>query len=150
MYGRLGVSVIVREPAGAAAARGRRGAVPVPARAPESTQAAIVAFSAAVSCRCPWPRYGGDSGPGIHGGMRPAATTSAIRVACRRASRALVSAKGAIPPAVWQPAHFERTIGPTSRFHVGGSAPSRAAATTGSASTAVNAATRSARRMASL
>jgi hypothetical protein len=58
---------------------------------------------------------GAESGPGIHGGIRPAFVIRTIPAACALASVAEVSGKGAMPPRRWHEAHFESRIGATSR-----------------------------------
>lgn len=60
------------------------------------------------------PRYAGESGPGIHGGMRPSFVITRMPFAYAAAVRALRRENGAMPPGVWQPAHFSAKIGATS------------------------------------
>src|SRR5207302_3840000 len=69
-----------------------------------------------VRIRLPWPTSGAESAAGGHGGITPACV--ALRIACARgtASRALVSANGAIPPCTWQLAHLSWRIGATSAY----------------------------------
>ena len=62
-----------------------------------------------------WPTIAAESGPGIHGGMRPAPVIRTMPAACVRAVAAVVSAKGAIPPSRWQLVHLASRIGATSR-----------------------------------
>ena len=58
--------------------------------------------------------YAGESPPGIHGGICPVRTTARISFARGTASFADVSGNGAMPPRMWQAAHFPRRIGATS------------------------------------
>ena len=64
------------------------------------------------------PRYAGESWPGIQGGMRPSCVMTRMPFACACADFADRSENGAMPPGVWQPAHFSAKIGATSA-HVG-------------------------------
>ena len=86
-----------------------------PVGAPCALQVASVFSSTAVRRRWLRPMIGAESGPGIHGGMRPAFVIRAIPAACDFASSADVSGNGAIPPSRWHEAHFESRIGATSR-----------------------------------
>jgi hypothetical protein len=58
---------------------------------------------------------GAESGPGIHGGIAPDRVICTIPCACALASGAVVSENGAIPPTLWQDAHFASRMGATSR-----------------------------------
>src|SRR4051812_31489563 len=120
MYERAGVRAIVVPGALVVAPTGLIGR-PLPMRAPPRTQRAISAFSAVVRMRCDWPRYAGESCPGIQGGMRPSCVMTRMRLAYAFASRGDRSENGAMPPGVWQPAHFCANTGPTSA-HVGAAA----------------------------
>ena len=82
------------------------------------THSAISCFSAGVRIRCDCPRYAGESWPGIHGGIRPSFVITRMPLAWAFADFADRSEKGAIPPGVWQPAHFSAKIGAT-LDHVG-------------------------------
>src|SRR6266511_230658 len=73
---------------------------PAPMRAPPRTQRAIRLFSAGVRIRRDWPRYWGESRPGIHGGILPRWVMARMARAYAAADRALVSENGAIPPVV--------------------------------------------------
>src|SRR5437764_10382094 len=98
MYGRATESVTTL-PGGFAAVEGGAGVgPPAPIGAPACTQAASVDSSLSVNTRTLWPMYAGESGPGIHGGIRCALVAAMIAWACAFASFALVSANGAIPP----------------------------------------------------
>src|SRR5262249_37586544 len=59
------------------------------------------------------PTNDGESGPGGQGGITRACVTARISCAHLRASPAVVSGNGAIPPSVWQPAHLPAKIGAT-------------------------------------
>ena len=59
---------------------------------------------------------GAESAPGIHGGIKPAFVSRTIPDAWARASAAVVSENGAMPPSRWQVAHFASRIGATSRL----------------------------------
>jgi hypothetical protein len=59
------------------------------------------------------------SGPGIHGGMVLFLTTRAMSAARAVTSFASVSLNGAMPPSLWQPAHWASIIGCTSLWYVG-------------------------------
>jgi hypothetical protein len=117
MYERDGVSVIVVPGALLAVPTGFSER-PDPIRAPPPTQRAINCFSDGVRIRCDWPRYSGESWPGIHGGMRPSFVITRIPFACAFADFADSRENGAIPPGVWHPAHFSAKIGATFA-HVG-------------------------------
>src|SRR5262245_9023667 len=114
MYARAGASVTTL-PGGFAPVAGGAGVRP-PALigAPAFTQAASVSSSFVVNTRTFWPMYGGESGPGIHGGIRCALVAAIIACACAFASFAVVSANGAIPPTRWQSTQCAARIGPTS------------------------------------
>src|SRR5215471_9335703 len=112
MYGCDGVSVIVVPGALLVVATGFTDP-PAPIGAPLLTQRAISCFSAGVRMRRDWLRYSGESWPGIHGGIRPSFVITRIPSACALADFADRSEKGAIPPGVWQPAHFSAKIGAT-------------------------------------
>src|SRR5512133_1543672 len=99
MYDRVGVRVIVVPGALLVAPTGLT-ARPFPIRAPPRTQRAISAFSAGVRIRRDWPRYVGESCPGIQGGMRPSFVMTRMRSAYFFADCAERSEKGAIPPGV--------------------------------------------------
>src|SRR6185437_181476 len=96
--------------------------VAVPVGAPARTQRAIRSSCAGVSRLAVCPTNGFESFPGGHGGITPARVAASISAACALASPALVSANGATPPTVWQPAHFVAKIGATSAY-VGAASP---------------------------
>src|SRR3954454_3706898 len=123
MYDRAGVSVTA-EPGALLFLGGWVAERPAPMRAPARTQRAISFFSAAVRMRVDWPRYFGESWPGIQGGIRPSCVITRMPLACALAVRAERSENGAIPPGVWQPAHFCAKIGAT--FDQVGAADERA------------------------
>src|SRR6478609_7105932 len=88
----------------------------LPAGAPFAAHLASVASSAAVRRRLSRPMIVAESGPGIHGGIKPAFVMRTIPAACALASAAVVSENGAIPPRRWHEAHFASRIGATSRL----------------------------------
>jgi len=112
MYEWAGVSVVVVPGALLLLSGGATGR-PAPIRAPPRTQRATNAFSAGIRMRRDCPRYAGESCPGIHGGIRPSSVMTRMASACAAAVRAFRSENGAIPPGVWQPAHFSAKIGAT-------------------------------------
>ena len=79
--------------------------------------------------------------------MRACSTAASISPDLAEIWRAVVSGKGAMPPAWWQPAHLSRMIGATSFVKLGDALPPREAAmaASGTARTTMPATTRTAR-----
>src|SRR5262249_52722137 len=92
------------------------GATGVPAGAPSFTHCAISPSSRPVSRRPLCPTNAGEARPRGQGGISRACVAASISGAHFRASLAVVSAKGAIPPTVWHPAHLPAKIGATSAY----------------------------------
>src|SRR5947208_3765312 len=92
------------------------GATRGPVCAPPSTQLAIKSSSRTVSCRLRCPTNGFESRPGGQGGITCACVIALISCACARASLAVASENGAMPPTVWQPTHLLWKIGATSAY----------------------------------
>src|SRR5205085_1610127 len=99
---------------------GGAGGTPSPSAAPLSTQPTMMAISRSVSEGLLLNRP--NRGSAYHGGISRDATFLRIDCAHGRASANVSSDIGVACRGRWQPAHFARTIGATSRLNVGGSA----------------------------